>query len=112
MLKKLIENPEKYYWTTNSDGDVILGNSDLGLKAVVTFTWTTNWVNMSPLVEEIPGKFIGHPESFQKGSKNYNLISDLIKTIQKYLKTEPKQDRELTSHNTLLILQDYYKDKG
>ncbi|MFA8433053.1 MAG: hypothetical protein ACEPOZ_00920 [Marinifilaceae bacterium] len=112
MLKELIENKEKYYWTLNSDGDIKLGNSDLGLKAIVTFTATKKWANMAPLVEETPGKFIGKPETFSKGSENFQQIIDLEKVIKEYLKTEPKINRDKVSRNTLNLLHKYYKKKN
>ena len=112
MLKELITNKEKYCWSWNSDGDLILGNASMGLKGMVTFTLTPKWANISPWVEQMPGKFIGQPQTFLKGTPTYKSISILFKTIEEYLKTAPKINREqlfLLSRNTLELLHEYYQ---
>lgn len=108
MLEKLLKNTKDYFWRLNRDGDVVLGSSDIEPKAKVTFTITKKWVNISPIVEDSPGNYIGKPENFMKKSREYDLIVDLVKTVKTYLKDDPKIDHEKCLEKTMRLLQDYY----
>lgn len=108
MLNDLITNIKDYYWSTNTDGDVILGSSDIEPKARITFTITKKWVNIAPIVEETPGNYIGKPQNFLKNSKEYKLVKDLIKAVKSFLKNDPKIDLDKSFKNTLKLLQNHY----
>ena len=110
MLDELLKNTEKYFWTTNKDGDIVLGNSDLGLKAKVTFTVTKKWINLAPIVESNPGQFIGKPRTFLKKTKEYKQVSELYKLVKTYLKEVSLSDRGKLSKNTFKLIQNYYKE--
>ncbi|NOU60922.1 hypothetical protein [Marinifilum caeruleilacunae] len=108
MLEKLLKNTKDYFWRLNRDGDIVLGRSDIEPKAKVTFTVTKKWANIAPIVEDSPGNYIGKPQNFMKKSKEYELITNLVKEVKAYLKDDPKIDHEMTIENTMKLLQDYY----
>lgn len=110
MLEKLLKNPEKYFWSINNDGDLVLGNADLGLKAKLTLTLTKKWVNLAPLVENSPGEYIGLAETYLKDTKEYEQIAELYKKIKAQLKEPTLIEREKTSRNTLTFLLKYYQE--
>ena len=110
MLEELIKNTEKYFWTTNKDGDIVLGNSDLGLKAKITFTLTKKWINLSPIVENSPGQYIGKPETFLKKTNEYKQVAELYKLVKTYLKETTLPNRIQLSKRTFKIIQNHYKE--
>ncbi len=110
MLEELIKNTEKYFWTTNKDGDIVLGNSDLGLKAKVTFTLTKKWMNLSPIVERNPGQFIGKPKTFLKKTTEYQQVTELYKLVKEFLKITRLADRDILSRNSFKIIQNHYNE--
>nr|WP_320120287.1 hypothetical protein [uncultured Marinifilum sp.] len=109
MLKELIKNTHKYFWNLNSDGDVILGSSDLDPKARVTFTYTKKWVYIAPIVEDMPGTYIGKPEIFLKKTAEYEQVVELIKLVKAFLKTDSKLNPDKTFKNTMKLLRKYYQ---
>jgi hypothetical protein len=111
MLEKLLKNPEKYFWSINKDGDLVLGNADLGLKAKLTMTLTKKWTNLAPLVESSPGKYIGQSKTYLKDTKEYEQIAELYKLIKTQLKEPPLIEREKTSKNTLTFLSKYFQEQ-
>ncbi|WP_320019403.1 hypothetical protein [Labilibaculum manganireducens] len=110
MLEKLLKNPEKYFWSINNDGDLVLGNADLGLKAKLTLTLTNKWINLAPLVESSPGNYIGQSETFMKNTKEYELVAELYKLIKAQLKEPTLIEREKTTKNTYAFLLKYYQE--
>ncbi len=110
MLEELIKNTEKYFWTINKDGDIVLGNSDLGLKAKITFTLTQKWINLSPIVERNPGQYVGKPKTFLKKTKEYKQVAELYKLVKAYLKEKTFSDRNQLSKRTFKIVQNHYKE--
>lgn len=108
MLEKLIKNPEKFFWSLNKDGDLVLGNADLGLKAKLTLTLTPKWTNLAPLIESSPGEYIGQSETYLKNTKEYEQVSELYKKIKTQLKEPSLVEREKTSKNTLSFLHKHY----
>jgi len=110
MLEKLLKNPENYFWSINIDGDLILGNTDLGLKAKLTLTLTKKWANLAPLVESRPGKYIGQAKTYLKNTKEYEQISELYEIIKTQLKEPSLLERERISKNTYTLLRKYYQE--
>jgi hypothetical protein len=111
MLEKLLTNPEKYFWAINADGDLVLGNADLGLKAKLTITLTNKWTNLAPLVESSPGIYIGQSETYLKDTKEYEQISELYKLIKSQLKEPSIIERMKTSKNTYTFLLNHYQEQ-
>lgn len=111
MLEKLIKNPEKYFWTFNKDGDLVLGNADLGLKAKLTFTLTSKWINLAPLVESDPGHYIGQSKTYLKSTREYEQVSELYKLIKTHLKEPTIAERGKISKNTLNLLLNHYQEE-
>lgn len=111
MLEKLLENSEKYFWSINVDGDLILGNADLGLKAKLTITVTNKWANLAPLIESSPGKYIGQSKTYLEDTKEYEQISELYKKIKTQLNEPSLIEREKASKNTLDFLHKYYQEQ-
>lgn len=110
MLDKLLKNPEKYFWSINKDGDLVLGNADLGLKAKLTLTLTDKWINLAPLVETSPGKYVGQSKTYLKNTKEYEQVAALYKLIKTQLKEPTLIEREKTSKNTYSLLLNYYQE--
>lgn len=108
MLEELIKNNEKYFWTSNKDGDIVLGNSDLGLKAEITFTRTKKWINIFPIVESSPGHFVGKPETFLKKTEEYKQVVEISKLVKANLKEINPTDRNKLSKQTFKLIQKYY----
>ena len=111
MLDQLLKNPKKYFWSLNKDGDLVLGNADLGLKAKLTFTLTKKWVNLAPLVESSPGIYIGQSKTYLKDTKEYEQVEELYKLIKSQMKEAKITERWKISRNTLTFLQNYYQEK-
>ena len=111
MLEKLIKNSEKYFWSLNKDGDLVLGNADLGLKAKLTLTLTPKWINLAPLVESSPGTYIGQSKTYLKNTKEYEQVAELYKLIKTQLKEPTIAERGKASKNTLSLLLKYYQEK-
>ncbi|RUT78218.1 hypothetical protein [Ancylomarina longa] len=108
MLEELIKNTKNYFWDMNKDGDIILGCSDIEPKAKIIFTLTDNWVNLAPIVEEIPGSYVGHPHNYLKNTKEYKQVVKLMELVKSYLENEPTLDRDLTLKNTMKFIQKHY----
>ena len=111
MLDQLLKNPKKYFWTRNKDGDLVLGNADLGLKGKLTFTLTPKWTNLAPLVESSPGIYIGQSKTYLNDTKEYEQVAKLYKLVKAHLKESTKIERLKISKNTLALLQNYYQEK-
>jgi len=108
MLEELIKNTGKYYWDLNKDGDIILGCSDIEPKAKIIFTHTKNWVNLAPIVEDIPGIYVGHPHNYLKKTKEYKQVVKLIGLVRSFLKDDPIIDRDKALKNTMRFIQKHY----
>ncbi|PKQ61107.1 hypothetical protein BZG02_16820 [Labilibaculum filiforme] len=111
MLDQLLKNPEKYFWTQNQDGDLVLGNAECGLKGKLTFTLTDKWTNLAPLIESSPGIYIGQPKTFLKDTKEYEQVAALYKKVKIHLHDTTITERGKISKNTLALLQGYYQGK-
>jgi hypothetical protein len=110
MLEKLLKNPEKYFWSINKDGDLVLGNADFGLKAKLTLTLTNKWTNLAPLVESSPGIYIGQSKTYLKNTKEYEQVAELYKIIKTQLKEPSIIERMKTSKNTYTFLLNHYQE--
>ena len=109
MLEKLLKDPEKYFWSINQDGDLVLGNADLGLKGKLTLTLTNKWINLAPLLESSPGIYLGQPITYLKNTKEYDQVAKLYKLIKSHLKEPSLHERANISKNTYDLLLDYYQ---
>jgi hypothetical protein len=109
MLEKLLKDPEKYFWSINQDGDLVLGNSDLGLKGKLTLTLTNKWTNLAPLLECGPGIYLGQPKTYLKNTKEYDQVAKLYKLIKSHLKEPSLIERANVSKNTYELLLNYYQ---
>ncbi len=110
MLKELLEHTDKYFWSLNKDGDVILGSTDIEPKARIIFTITDQWVNVAPVVEKRPNVYIGKSHNYMQNSPEYRDIVKLVKKVTKYLKKHPEIDQDWAFKNTMKLLQDYYQE--
>ncbi|WP_372751954.1 hypothetical protein [Labilibaculum sp.] len=112
MLEKLLKNPEKYFWSINQDGDLILGNTDLGLKGKLTLTLTSKWINLAPLVESSPGIYLGQSKTYLKNTKEYDQVVELYKLVMCHLEEPSLVERGRISKNTYNLLLNYYQKES
>ncbi len=110
MLKELLEHTERYFWSLNKDGDVILGTTDIEPKARIVFTITEHWVNVAPVVEKRPNVYIGKSHNYMENTEEYKAIVKLVNKVTKYLSEHPEIDQDWAYKNTMKLLQNYYKE--
>lgn len=118
MIKELISNREKYFWSKSLDGVIIIGGYNEGrFYGKIELTLEDKNIKMRIDVSNGISTSIGFPEqSFSNHTEEYIVLNELFVNFDEYLNnpkttTNQEMNREVLMQNVKDLLPKYDKIK-